>query len=67
MEMLKKLRGLHDTLGRFSNTFYTGDNFCDFQFAFMCIKPLLKIKGKKLLPEEPNSFSSRADPFKMGK
>ena len=35
------LRGL-DTLGSWSSIFSKGDNFCDFLFAFLNSKPLLK-------------------------
>ena len=29
-------------INRFSDIVYKGNNFCDFLFAFMCTKPLLK-------------------------
>ena len=35
------LRGL-DTLGRISSILYKRDNFCDFRFAFLHTKTLLK-------------------------
>ena len=38
---LLSFRGL-DKLGRLSAIFHKGDNFCDFLFAFLQRKPLLK-------------------------
>ena len=44
--------------------FNKGDNFCDFQIAFLHTMPLMKrekkciLKGKNLLPGSANSFHS---------
>ena len=57
----------HDTCDRFSVILCKGVNFCDFLYAFLYTKPLLKgafskrkefapIKGKNLLPWGANSF-----------
>ena len=48
-----------DTLGRFVTVSAKGDNFCDFLFALLHTKPLLKrvcSVRKNLLPEGANSF-----------
>ena len=59
------LRGL-DTFGKFSVTFYKGDNYFDFLSALLHTKPFLKesiLKGKNLHPPGANSFPYRIDPF----
>ena len=47
-----------DQLGRFTAILYKEDNFCDFLFAFLSTKPLLKkgstLNGKNLLPVGAN-------------
>ena len=45
------LRGL-DTTGTFSATFCKGDNFCEFLFAFLDTKALLK----RDLPQKAKNF-----------
>ena len=38
------LKGLDTrTPGRFKDIMYKEDNFCDFRFGFLCIKPPLKM------------------------
>ena len=59
-----------DIFGRFSVTFYKGDNFCDFLLIFLYTNPLLKkgsaLKGKNLLPKGANSFLLEQTPFQKG-
>ena len=51
--------------------FNKGDKFCDFQFAFQHIKPLLNLRGlllKKIFaPKGSKSFPFRVDPFSDGR
>ena len=43
-------------LGRCSAIVYMGEDFCDFLFALLHIKPLLKTKEINLLPLEQTPF-----------
>ena len=60
------LRELY-TLGRFSDIFYKQDKFCDFLFAFLHTRPLLKrglLKKERICFQgEQNAFLFKWTPF----
>ena len=71
-EMWRLIWALTDalfTFGRIVVFFYKGDNFCDFLFAFLQTRPLLKMvnsknkefvpKGSKIFPFSVDSISER--------
>ena len=58
------LRGLDPALDKLSARFRKGDNFCDFLFAFLQLKPFWKssLNGNNLLPMS-KFFPFREDKF----